>query len=86
VPAFASRSLHGGRESTDSFHSPEPNPDTFLLPALIKRVEPGSEPGVTNVGLQFVDVKDIIRDKLCRSVFCRQRELIKKGFYELEDE
>jgi len=68
------------------FTVPEPNPDTFLLPALIKRVEPGSEPGVTNVGLQFVDVKDVIRDKLCRSVFCRQRELIKKGFYELEEE
>jgi c-di-GMP-binding flagellar brake protein YcgR len=68
------------------FTVPEPNPDTFLLGAVIKRVEPGGEPGVTIVGLQFVDVKDIIRDKLFRSVFCRQRELINKGFYELEEE
>jgi len=52
--AFASRSLHGGEKVLIRFTVPEPNPDTFLLPALIKRVEPGSEPGVTNVGLQLL--------------------------------
>lgn len=68
------------------FSVPEPNPDIFLLQAVIKRVEAGSEPGIIVVGLQFINLNDAIRDKLFRSVFCRQRELIKKGFYELEEE
>jgi len=68
------------------FLVPEPSSDIFLLQAVIRRVEAGSEPGIIVVGLQFINLNDAIRDKLFRSVFCRQRELIKKGFYELEEE
>jgi c-di-GMP-binding flagellar brake protein YcgR len=63
----------------------EPVNDSFLLRCIARRVEQSKEKGKILVGVEFVLDNERERDKLVKVVFCRQRELIQKGYYELEE-